>query len=352
MTITRKKQLITLLTFACAFAGTMYLAGNNVLLAAAFSLTKYTVSPLALNFPAIRGAPANNNEIPPAIIKDKSNNYFVSGYMSFSCLGNWGLFDSGIHAFAGCSEVLGPVVDNIQTGYITESMADALPAYKRNFNGIFSVVEYNNPASSNGLSLLAVMHEENKGEAKPYAGGGVGSFRNSVSRSLTNLVNGDRGSSCINENNGCYFAFVSAATIPYTTKTGYGHNPQWTDYGPIVWPSQGYISSDGTIKVANGPRHPHAIIAGNYAYVFYQDSYYTNGSDGLYNLDAGDRRGGMKVIGMPTINRLRLVRATLPNPHFRVGPFPPLARALPHPLQTSKIRIMETTRASALPLRR
>src|SRR5437588_12230880 len=39
-----------------------------------------------------------------------------------------------------------------------------------------------------------------------------------------------------------------------------------------------------------------------YAYVFYQDSYYTNGFDGLYNLDVGDRRGGMKVI-----------RAQLPN---------------------------------------
>jgi hypothetical protein len=71
MTITQKKQLITLLTFACALAGTTLLGGSNVLLAAAFSLTKYTVSPLALNFPAIRGAPANNNEIPPAIIKDK-----------------------------------------------------------------------------------------------------------------------------------------------------------------------------------------------------------------------------------------------------------------------------------------
>ena len=84
--------------------------------------------------------------------------------MGFSCLGNWGLFGSGIHAFTDCSEALGPVVDNIQTGYITESMADALPAYKRNYNGIFSVVEYNNPASSSGLSLLAVMHEENKGD--------------------------------------------------------------------------------------------------------------------------------------------------------------------------------------------
>jgi hypothetical protein len=314
MTITLKKQLMMLLTFACAVAGTTFLSGSNVLLvgrvAAAststtttFSLTKYTVSPQALNFPAIKGAPANNNEIPPAmIIKDKSHNYFVSGYMGFSCLGNWGLFSSGIHAFTDCSEALGPVVDNIQTGYITESMADALPAYKRNYNGIFSVVEYNNPASSSGLSLLAVMHEENKGEAKPKAGGGVGSFRNSVSRSITNLVNGDTGSTCIHENNGCFFTFVSAATIPYTTATSYGHNPQWTDLGPIVWPSKGYVSSDRTMKVANGPRHPHAIIDGNYAYVFYQDSYYTNGFDGLYNLDVGDRRGGMKVI-----------RAQLPN---------------------------------------
>jgi hypothetical protein len=303
MTITLKKQLITRLTFACAVAGATLFAGSNVLLAAAFTLTKYTITPLALNFPAIQGAPANDNEIPPAIIiNGKSHNYFVSGYMSFSCLGNWGLFGSGIHAFANCSESLGPVVDNIQTGYITEGMADALPAYKRNFNGIFSVVEYNNPASSSGLSLLAVMHEENKGEAKPKAGGGVGSFRNSVSRSITNLVNGDTGSTCIHENNGCYFAFVSAATIPYTTATSYGHNPQWTDLGPIVWPSKGYVSSDRTMKVANGPRHPHAIIDGNYAYVFYQDSYYTNGFDGLYNLDVGDRRGGMKVI-----------RAQLPN---------------------------------------
>src|ERR1700730_2832422 len=237
MTITQKKQLITLLTFACALAGTTLLAGSNVLLAAAFSLTKYTVSPLALNFPAIQGAPANNNEIPPAIIKDKSNNYFVSGYMSFSCLGNWGLFDSGIHAFAGCSKVLGPVVDNIQTGYITESMADALPAYKRNFNGIFSVVEYNNPASSNGLSLLAVMHEENKGEAKPYAGGGVGSFRNSVSRSITNLVNGDTGPTSFNKTTECYSAFFPAPPIPNPGNPGMGIIRN----GPITVPSYGHL---------------------------------------------------------------------------------------------------------------
>ena len=301
-----KKRPSAFLTGACAIAGMTFLAGNNLVsraAAATYSLTRYTASPLPLNFPAIQGAPANNNEIPPAIIvHGNSHNYLVGGYMSFSCLGNWGVFGSGIHAFSNCSELLGPVVDNVQTGYLIESKADELPAYKRNFNGIFSVVEYNDPTSSSGLSLLAVMHEENKGEAKALAGGGVGSFRNSVSRLITNLVNGDTGSTCINESNGCYFAFVSAATIPYTGATSYGHNPQWTDYGPIVWPSQGYISPDGKLKIANGPRHPHAIIVASYAYVFYQDMYYTNGLDSLYNLDVGDRRGGMKVI-----------RAQLPN---------------------------------------
>jgi hypothetical protein len=322
LTIALEKQLIKLLA-RCAFVGTTLLAGSNVLLVSrvaadsastttSFSLTKYTPFPAALNFPAITGAPAKNNEIPPVAMPmptGASVNYFAGGYMSFSCLGNWALFGSGIHAFSDCSEVLGPVVDNIQTGYITEAIADQRPAYKRNYNGIFSVVKYND-------TLLAVMHGENKGEAHPKAGGGVGLFRNSVSRSITNLLKGDTGCTCVTEPNGCYFAFVSAATIPYTQKTGYGHKPQWTDHGPIVWPSRGYVSPGNitltcdppptpTLKVANGPRHPHAIIVGEFVYVFYVDSFYTTGSDGLYNLDVGDRRGGMKVI-----------RAQLPN----VGP--------------------------------
>lgn len=306
---TAPKKLSAFLTRATAIAGatllveTMFCWSIRAAAASTFTLTKYTASPTAMNFPAILGAPGNDNEIPPAIlVNGNSHDYFVSGYMSYSCLGNWGMFGSGIHRFTTCSELLGAVVDNVQTGYLTESMADALPAYKRNFNGIFSVVQYNDPASPSGVSLLAVMHEENKGEARALAGGGVGSFRNSVSRSITNLVNGDTGSTCITETNGCYFAFVSASTIPYTAATSYGHNAQWTDYGPIVWPSQGYISPDGTLKIANGPRHPHAIIVGSYVYVFYQDMYYTNGLDNLYNLDVGDRRGGMKVI-----------RAQLPN---------------------------------------
>jgi hypothetical protein len=74
------------------------------------------------------------------------------------------------------------------------------------------------------------------------------------------------------------------------------------DSGPIVWPSLGYVSADGTKKLANGPRLPHAITYNGYVYVFYQDDFYTVGSDNNNLLDVGDRRSGLKVM-----------RAWLPN---------------------------------------
>ena len=64
-----------------------------------------------------------------------------------------------------------------------------------------------------------------------------------------------------------YFAFVcsSASSNEDVTKSG---NLMKEDYGPIVWPDNGYLDEWGE-SVTTGPRHPCAIVYEDHIYVYY-----------------------------------------------------------------------------------
>ncbi len=131
---------------------------------------------------------------------------------------------------------------------------------------------------------------------------GVGPFENSVAPKMENFFQANAiGKPCLNENLGCYFAFVSMSWLPYNATTNWGTQAFW-EAGPIVWPSREYVSVDGKIKVSNGPRHPSGIVKDGYLYVFYIDHIYSTQGvlnpprDLNRNTDHGSRRSGLKVM--------------------------------------------------------
>jgi hypothetical protein len=235
-------------------------------------------------------------EVPPVIIGGHHRRILFGGIESFNCVGGSNLIGPrSANAPTACVQVLGPVVDNRQNQKGFDRFdADRASPYTRNYNGVFAASLFWQPGV--GPSMLTINHTENKGEIKPYAGAGQGPFPNSISTAVQNLTAvGATGSTCHVETLGCYFAFVTIAWVPFNADTNWGLIP-FADLGPIVWPSLGYISGDGTKKLANGPRHPHALTYNGYIYVFYIDHFYTNGRDGNHVLDRGERRSGVKLI--------------------------------------------------------
>ncbi|MBV9971210.1 MAG: hypothetical protein JO228_14585 [Xanthobacteraceae bacterium] len=233
-------------------------------------------------------------EIPPVIVGGPPRRFLFGGIESFACTAQWSLL-GGRPSSTACSQVLGPVVDNqeIQRSF-DRFDADKGSPYTRNYNGVFAAALTSLPGI--GPALVTINHTENKGEARPLAGAGRGPFPNSVSSALQNLTAaGTDGSTCYVETLGCYFGFVTISWAPFNAETNWGLVPL-ADQGPIVWPSLGYVSADRLTKLANGPRHPHAITRNGYMYVFYIDHFYTNGRDGNAALDRGGRRSGVKLI--------------------------------------------------------
>jgi hypothetical protein len=95
---------------------------------------------------------------------------------------------------------------------------------------------------------------------------------------------------------GSYNAFITMSSIPFTQSALAGSEAVTTDYGPITWPSNGYIESlDGGatwIKATDGGvRHPSSILKDGYIYVFYEDLSQGKESEG--------RGPGIKVIRAP-----------------------------------------------------
>ena len=95
---------------------------------------------------------------------------------------------------------------------------------------------------------------------------------------------------------GSYNAFVTMSSIPFTEAALSGNESLATDYGPITWPSNGYIESldEGAtwIKATDGGvRHPSSIIKDGFIYVLYEDLSQGQESDG--------RGPGIKIIRAP-----------------------------------------------------
>lgn len=263
-----------------------------------------------------RQTPSGGNpflEVPPAIVAGGWRSYLVGALETYTCPAPWSLVDNVDNSAAlaaaqaspaSCTQNLAPVVDNsLLTTPFTASSLAGTDTWRRNYNGTFSAQLIS--GSDGGSLIVAVNHCENKGEHPPYAGAGVGYFPSSFAATLANPAH-PLGTECL-EADGCYFASVGVASVPFALATNWGQVP-FADLGPIVWPSAGYLTPDGGSKLSNGPRHPSSIAANGYLYVFYIDHRYSNGADGFVALDVGDRRSGLKV-----------ARAALP--HFEPGQF-------------------------------
>jgi hypothetical protein len=253
-----------------------------------------TATALALPRVALQPGANPRMEMPPAIAMGGWYEYFVSSFESYYCAAPWSLLAPVSSSPAGCTQLLAPVVDNSLANYpFTASQINQYSPWSRNYNGIFSaqLIEQ----TSQGAAIVAITHEENKGEASPYAGGGIGPFPNTIMPNMTNAAPPSAAGPNCEEANGCYFAGVGMAWLPYDQATNWGQQYFW-DAGPIVWPSMGYGTADGKTKLSNGARHPSSIVANGYLYVFYIDQQYTNGVDGNSANDYGDRRSGLKVM--------------------------------------------------------
>jgi hypothetical protein len=283
-----------MLTCACSLAvASLVASGSFADPAYRITVLDQPQPPSALRTPSLGGFLM---EIPPVIIGGEHRRILFGGIESFNCTGGSNLLGARSSiAPNSCVQVLGPVVDNAQNQKSFDRFdADRASPYTRNFNGVFAASLFRRPGV--GPSILSINHTENKGELNPIAGAGQGPFPNSISTAVQNLTAaGVTGSTCHVETLGCYFAFVTIAWAPFNAETNWGLIP-FADLGPIVWPSLGYISQDGTTKLANGPRHPHALTHNGYIYVFYIDHFYTNGRDGNQVLDRGERRSGVKLI--------------------------------------------------------
>ncbi len=67
-----------------------------------------------------------------------------------------------------------------------------------------------------------------------------------------------------------YFGFVNGNWFPY--KAGMTWQDVYlSDLGPIAWPSAGYLNQDGSLA-SNGVRHPSAIVADHFLYIYFVDS--------------------------------------------------------------------------------
>jgi hypothetical protein len=256
--------------------------------------------PVRLQFPitAVDGGQVFQ-EMPPDPIPGEPHRYVVASWQTYECAAPWSLADPDKSMPASCTQLQAPVADDTrkQFRFGPESIKNETP-WKRNYYGSFSVVRVNG-----GSDLLSINHGENKGKKDSHAPANQGlAFPNSIAPNMQNY-GGTVSGLCL-EVNGCYFAFTGASWMPLRTKSD-PQGDKLTDYGPIVWPSVGYVSADGLTKYASGPRSPTAIVKDSQVYVFYVDTRFTNGRDGRAKDDTGDRRSGLK-----------LMRATVRPPEF------------------------------------
>lgn len=150
----------------------------------------------------------------------------------------------------------------------------------------------------------SVNHAENKNQIFPDGRTTQNSFNFVTPQACASQVIGPSYRECLS----AYYAFVTLSAIPFAPSYSYGAT-SYIDYGPIVWPANGYakyatgIASDP--DVYNVVRHPTSIVrqdAGvNYLYVFYVDQ-----SSGAVTAGRGP---GIKVARAP-VNGVNAIDAS------------------------------------------
>lgn len=216
-----------------------------------------TLSVLSQSFAAIpfdkKGVPTGM-EAAPWIVKGGWRGYFLTTAYSYFCATPDSLAGSVTLYPEYCAKISEPVA--------------SMP-WLRNYNGILSSHVLN---PSTDPVILAAVHGENKNERI-----GTTRIQNTVATNFAANPKFDANvcASGINDAGvyedcwDAYFGFISLAHQVFTPATQYARVPFIND-GPIVWPSAGYLNSDGT-QASVGVRHPTFFAADGYLYVFYLD---------------------------------------------------------------------------------
>jgi len=192
----------------------------------------------------------------------------------------------------GCWTRANPLVDAVHltaehcTRVLWDDVHGAPPAelpvgqdWRRNYNGVFTthVIEVDGQAR-----VLGFDHGENKNEVL-----GEHRYQNTVDPGVrvedcaSGYVDGHY-QDCWP----AYNAFVGTSWQVYDAAHAWGLTP-YEDEGPVVWPANGH--THGGVKSSSGLRHPHGLVAGDFVYVFYEDT-----SNGW-----GNRGYGPKVARAP-----------------------------------------------------
>jgi len=211
-------------------------------------------------------------------------------------------FVNGIGGYIGSAE--GSMVPSgdifLKTGptAITAPLDDCHPLagqdWRRTYYAVYSAQYVDHPVQ--GPVTIGFLHAENKTRCKD----GQVLCQNSI-----NVLHLQR--SCpIGDDWERYNSFVCAAWIPNTPNTNWGQKRFPNDLGPIVWPSTGYLQTNGE-KFTCGVNTPSSIQYDGYVYLFFHDDgqYGSSGSAPFYPPPEEEgRHEGIKVARAPVAEAL------------------------------------------------
>lgn len=239
------------------------------------------------------------SEAPPLVKPGGIRSYYLSNNFSRLYPFDFNLAADGITSmwFPGYNSTVTSTPLTWWGGYRYPS-TNAEWQWKRNYNGITSQHSVNIP--SRGNVVIAMVHGENKNE-KITSGGTTYYFQNSVLPEqqliphLESTYSGMKSNGKYSDFFGAYFGFVGACFTDNTQNNSWG-NAYHNELGPVVWPSNGYVTPQRT-QASCGVRHPSSIVANGYIYTYYQDTRTAP--------DAPEgRKQGIKVIRVEVENSL------------------------------------------------
>jgi hypothetical protein len=260
-------------------------------------------------------------ESSPALVEGAQGLFFVTTGWSWLCRADGGLFSKEIVIDkARCQRFSTPMRIDRATGRNLEpSEVDMTTGdWRRSYGGVFAAAGL--PTPWRGYSYLAIVHGENKNERI-----GQHLYANTVNsqtppEACASGYQGGQYADCFQ----AYYAFVSLQLWGNIGTNGQTVEPVF-DAGPILWPCMGYKIGDQ--KGSDGLRHPSAITADGYLYIYYLDT--SRGKE-------EGRSGGLHLARMklPSAGTTKLPPAL---PYFN-GAFSPDNPSLPSGFDKEKIR--------------
>jgi hypothetical protein len=154
---------------------------------------------------------------------------------------------------------------------IPNTISNTSLQWRRNYLGTFS--SHAITTTTKGNIVVAYQHGENKNEIiGPYQYKGTvwKSDEHKIDLNDTNSYSGVKPGGLYSDGWPAYFAFLNMSWVENTAASNWGEKYFW-EQGPIVWPSNGYITSERQ-QASFGLRHPTSIQAGNYIYIYYVDT--------------------------------------------------------------------------------